>query len=40
MWPSSHTGPGASRAFVDVRTTEGTPSLLDLMRKEAVGGKK
>ncbi|WP_329338221.1 NAD(P)H-binding protein [Streptomyces sp. NBC_00663] len=25
--------------FVDVRTTEGTPSLLDLMRKEAVAGK-
>lgn len=27
------------RAFIDVRTTEGTPSFLDLIRKEAVGGK-
>ncbi|MFD8810928.1 NAD(P)-dependent oxidoreductase [Streptomyces sp. NPDC059627] len=28
------------RAFVDVRTTEGVPSLLDVIRKEAFGGKK
>ncbi|MBA2946520.1 NAD(P)-dependent oxidoreductase [Streptomyces himalayensis] len=31
---------GHVRTFIDVRTTEGTPSLLDLLRKEAVGGKK
>lgn len=26
-------------ACVDVRTTEGTPSMLDLIRKEAIGGR-
>ncbi|MFD8379703.1 NAD(P)-dependent oxidoreductase [Streptomyces sp. NPDC059679] len=26
------------RAFIDVRTTEGVPSLLDVIRKEAFGG--
>jgi putative NADH-flavin reductase len=30
---------GQVRAFVDVRTTQGTPTLLDLIRKEAFGGK-
>lgn len=28
-----------ARAYVDVRTTQNTPSFLDLIRKEAVGGK-
>ncbi|WP_127353992.1 NAD(P)-dependent oxidoreductase [Actinacidiphila soli] len=28
------------RAFIDVRTTEGTPSFLDIIRKEAFSGKK
>ncbi|MGW1026413.1 NAD(P)-dependent oxidoreductase [Streptomyces sp. NPDC002577] len=31
---------GYVRTFIDVRTTEGTPSLIDLLRKEAVGSKK
>ncbi|MER5184447.1 SDR family oxidoreductase [Streptomyces sp. NPDC002896] len=31
---------GDVRTFVDVRTTEGTPSFIDLLRKEAVGSKK
>ncbi|MFI6401042.1 NAD(P)-dependent oxidoreductase [Streptomyces sp. NPDC050548] len=30
---------GALRAFIDVRTTENTPSFLDLIRNEAFGGK-
>ncbi|MEU9735151.1 NAD(P)H-binding protein [Streptomyces sp. NPDC048002] len=34
------TGEGHVRAFVDVRTTQGVPSLIDLFRKEAFGGKK
>ncbi|MCT9080019.1 NAD(P)-dependent oxidoreductase [Streptomyces fulvoviolaceus] len=29
-----------ARAYVDVRTTQNTPSFLDLIRKEAVGGKE
>ncbi|MFD4601379.1 NAD(P)-dependent oxidoreductase [Streptomyces sp. NPDC058464] len=33
-------GDGHVRAFVDVRTTEGVPSLLDVIRKEAFGGRK
>lgn len=28
-----------ARAYVDVRTTQNTPGFLDLIRKEAVGGK-
>jgi hypothetical protein len=28
------------RSFIDVRTTEGVPSFLDVIRKEAFGGKK
>ncbi|MGW4024287.1 NAD(P)-dependent oxidoreductase [Streptomyces sp. NPDC005009] len=28
------------RAFVDVRTTEGAPSFLDVIRKEAFGGRR
>lgn len=28
------------RTFVDVRTTEGVPSFLDVVRKEAFGGRK
>ncbi|ADI06794.1 NmrA family protein [Streptomyces bingchenggensis BCW-1] len=28
------------RAFIDVRTTEGVPSFLDVIRKEAFSGKK
>ncbi|MEV6760258.1 NAD(P)H-binding protein [Streptomyces sp. NPDC051105] len=28
------------RAFVDVRTSEGVPGILDVIRKEAFGGKK
>jgi putative NADH-flavin reductase len=28
------------RAFVDVRTVEGAPSFLDVIRKEALGGRK
>ncbi|GGJ23980.1 NAD(P)-dependent oxidoreductase [Streptomyces brasiliensis] len=31
---------GQVRAFVDVRTTHGTPTILDLIRKEAFGGKE
>ncbi|MFE1858020.1 NAD(P)-dependent oxidoreductase [Streptomyces anandii] len=34
------TGDRHVRAFVDVRTTEGAPSFLDVMRKEALGGRK
>lgn len=30
----------AVRAFVDVRTTEGVPTLLDVLRREALGGRK
>lgn len=30
----------AVRAFIDVRTVEGVPSLLDVLRKEALGGRK
>ena len=34
------TGERHVRAFVDVRTTEGVPSFLDVIRKEAFGGGK
>ncbi|GAA2063635.1 SDR family oxidoreductase [Streptomyces albiaxialis] len=34
------TGEGHVRAFVDVRTTRGTPSTLDVLRQEAFGAKK
>ncbi|WP_149831266.1 NAD(P)-dependent oxidoreductase [Streptomyces tailanensis] len=34
------TGGRHVRAFIDVRTTEGVPSVLDVIRKEAFGGKK
>lgn len=34
------TGAGHVRAFIDVRTTEGVPGILDVIRKEAFGSKK
>ncbi|MFR0357233.1 NAD(P)-dependent oxidoreductase [Streptomyces sediminimaris] len=34
------TGTGHVRAFIDVRTTEGVPGILDVIRKEAFGGRK
>jgi putative NADH-flavin reductase len=33
-------GAGHVRAFIDVRTSEGVPSILDVIRKEAFGSRK